>query len=217
MKVFRINSKVVFVFVFAACLGAAWAKDERSIKELTAALVALGPDVDPAEAAQLSLTAHTMSRDLARQYRVVLNPPFQNFLINVGVRQRGYCAHYVRDIGTRMREFRFKTLVLHWGATDAGGPDESNCIVVTAVNQPFLDGILLDAWRRAGRLFWCPVKKDVEYEVERDTHLNHLAGYPHTGVTSWKEDLKETAWLQPSKAEPKASPTPAVAQGARPE
>jgi hypothetical protein len=156
------------------------------------ALAALAPDVDPGEAELLSMTAHTTSRSLAREYRIVLNPEFQNFLINIGLRQRGFCAHFARDIGTRLKTLKLKTLVLHWGAAFAGTSGEDNCLVVTARNQPFQDGILLDGWRRAGRLFWCAVRKDHEYEVEQH--------YGHSGITAWKEDVHETAWLQDYRA-----------------
>jgi hypothetical protein len=59
---------------------------------------------------------------------------------------------------------------------------------VTARNQPFKDGIILDGWRRAGRLFWCPVIKDDEYEVEQH--------YGHSGITAWKENMPWSEWLQ---------------------
>jgi hypothetical protein len=180
--------RLVFIIAFALCVGAVWARDERSIKDLTEALVALAPDVDPGEAELLSVTAHTTSRSLAHEYRIVLNPEFQNFLINIGLRQRGYCAHFARDIGARLKTLKLKTLVLHWGAAYARTSGEDNCLVVTARNQPFQDGILLDGWRRAGRLFWSPVKKDYEYEVQQH--------YGHSGITAWKEDRQETAWLQ---------------------
>jgi hypothetical protein len=179
---------LVFIFAFAVCVGPAWARDERSINDLSKALAALGPDVDPGEAELLSVTAHTTSRSLAREYRIVLNPEFQNFLINIGLRQRGYCAHFARDIGTRLKTLKLKTLVLHWGAAFAGTSGEDNCLVVTARNQPFQDGIILDGWRRAGRLFWCAVREDHEYEVQQH--------YGHSGITAWKEDVHETAWLQ---------------------
>ncbi len=72
--------------------------------------------VDPHEAELLSLTAHTMSRRLAREYGVTWDPAIHNFLIHIGAKQRGICADYTRDIGARLKEFHFKTLVLHWGA-----------------------------------------------------------------------------------------------------
>lgn len=183
------------MIVFGLCASAVWAKDERSIKKLRDALVALAPDVDPAEAELLSVTAHTTSRDLARKYRLVWTPIFQNLLIHMGKRERGYCGHYTRDIGERLKELKLKTLLLHWGAAFAGTIDENNCLVVTARNQPFEDGIVLDGWRRGGRLFWSALKKDSEYDsgVDAQWRASRHGAY---GVTAWKEDPLYTAWLQ---------------------
>jgi hypothetical protein len=194
-RILSTKSIAVLIFVLALSAITASARDEGSIKDLRKALIALSPDVDPREAELLSATAHTMSRQLAREYGVTLFPGFQNFLVNVGAREKGFCAHYTRDIGTRLKEFRFKTLVLHWGAAYAKLNDENNALVVTARGQPFQDGIVLDAWRRAGRLWWSPVKKDYDYEVRHGISLNRLSA-EHSGVTAWKEDLQETAWLQ---------------------
>jgi hypothetical protein len=75
---------------------------------------------------------------------------------------------------------------------------------VTARNQRFEDGILIDGWRRAGRLFWCPVIKDDEYEMEQH--------YGHSGITMWKENMKWSAWLQSS---PTAEEKPKTASASR--
>jgi len=103
------------------------------------------------------VTAHTTARKLARDYHVVLNPEFsQAFLVNVGAE-----TWLVRPLGTgyrhALKELKLRTLVLHWGVAYDHTSSENNCLVVTARNQPFTDGIILDGWRRAGRLFWCPV------------------------------------------------------------
>ena len=199
---------IVFIIAFSLCVNAVSARDERSIKKLHDALAALAPDVDPGEAEMLSVTAHTASRDCAREYGLVWTPIFQNLLIHMGKRQRGYCGHYARDIGERLKELKLKTLVLHWGAAFAGTDDESNCLVVTACNQPFEDGIVIDGWRQAGRLFWSAVKKDHEYDLAQDASLRRtrsselfraqrLDHQPdHYGITTWKEDPLYTAWLQ---------------------
>jgi hypothetical protein len=177
-----------FIVIFLLLVDAAVARDERSIKDLSKALTALAPDVDLSEAELLSVTAHTTARSLSREYRVVLNPEFTVFLVNIGMRKRGWCGHWTRDIGARLKELKLKTLVLHWGEAYPGTSSENNCLVVTARNQPFQDGIIIDGWRRAGRLFWCAVRKDDEYELEQH--------YGHSGITAWKEDALYTAWLQ---------------------
>jgi hypothetical protein len=189
---------VVFIVALGVCINAVWARDERSIKKLRDALVALAPDVDPGEAELVSVTAHTTSRSLAREYRLVWCAGFQNILINTGRRQRGFCGHYTRDIGERLKELKLKTLVLHWGGAFAGTMDENNGLVITALNQPFEDGILLDGWRNGGRLFWCAVKSDSAYDL-----LLHPPRRPeppgHAGTTAWREDPLYTTWLQDYK------------------
>jgi len=180
--------RLFFIFAFLLLVHAATASDERSIKNLSKALAGLARDVDPAEAEQVSVTAHTIARKLKRDYRVVLNPEFTVFLVNIGMRKRGWCGHWAQDIGARLIELNLKTLVLHWGVAYDHTSSENNCLVVTARNQPFQDGIILDGWRRAGRLFWCPVIKDDEYEMEQH--------YGHSGITMWRENMEWSAWLQ---------------------
>jgi len=179
---------LLFIFAFLFVVSVAHASDERSIKDLAKALTGLASDVDPTEAQALSYTAHTTARRLKKEYRVVLNPEFTVFLYNVGLRKRGWCGHWAQDIGAELKKLEPKTLVLHWGEAYANTSSENNALVVTARNQRFEDGILLDGWRRAGRLFWCPVKKDDEYEVEQH--------YGHSGITLWKENMRWSAWLQ---------------------
>jgi hypothetical protein len=172
----KLIRSLIFIAAFLILANAAESRDEKSIKGFRDAIVALAPDVDPSEAQLLSVTAHITSRGLAREYRVVGPSVFQNVLIHIGVRQRGYCFQWARDIGARLKELRPKTLVLHWGAASAGTRLEHNCVVVTARGQLFRDGIIIDGWRNAGRLCWWPVSKDSSY--------------------AWKEDMRETAWLQ---------------------
>ena len=192
---------ILFVFAFLLVAGTVRGKDERSIKHLRDALVALAPDVDPAEAELCSVTAHTASRSLAREYRIAWCPAFQNLLIHMGKRERGYCGHYARDIGSRLKELKLKTLVLHWGEAYPNTTSENNALVVTARNQRFEDGIIVDGWRRAGRLLWCHVKEDHEYEVEQH--------YGHSGITMWRENMKWSAWLQEYQQESEQKPNTA--------
>ena len=115
MKMSKMLRRVIWIAVFVVLTHSAWARDERSIRDLSKALSGLACDVDPAEAEQISVIAHTTARSLARDYHVVLNPEFQAFLVNVGARKRGWCGHWAADIGAHLKELKPKTLVLHWG------------------------------------------------------------------------------------------------------
>jgi hypothetical protein len=185
----RIISALLLASTCLLCTSAALGMDEKSIQGFRDAIIKLGPNVDPAEAEAVAVTSHRTARHLAQDYRVVGPAVFQNFLIHIGARQRGFCWHWARDIGTQLKELRLKTLYLHWGAADAGTHLEHNVIVVTAPNQSFREGYIIDGWRNAGRLCWWPVTKDSSYV--------------------WKEDLQETAWLHDYElVQRKAPPVP---------
>ena len=198
---------VLAIFISACCVLQVWAQDEKSIADLRDALIALSPrTVDPREAELLSEAAHHASRQLAHEYGVTGDPAVHNYLIHIGVKKRGICADYTHDIGARLCDLRFRTLVLHWGTAWEKESDENNALIVTAVNQSFFEGIVLDGWRRSGRLFWVHVKDDAEYETGRHGFLGHLGGHARTGITAWKEDPQGTRSLQPPPAPRKPQP-----------
>jgi hypothetical protein len=168
-------SGLVVLVLFGSLAVPAKADDEKSINGFRDAIVGLGPDVDPDEAQLISETSHHTARRLQKEWRVSPISIFQNFLIHIGARDRGFCFHWAHDIGLELRKIPLKTLVLHWAEAYPGTHLEHNVVVVTAVGQPLSTGYIIDGWRASGRLLWWPVSKDE---------------YP------WKENPQVTAWLQ---------------------
>jgi hypothetical protein len=127
---------------------------------LRARLVALSPSVNPEEARRVVSIAYTTGRELAHKWQMGSSPTFHSFLINIGMRKEGYCFHFATELLLRLDAQKLQTLELHWGESDAGTDTEHNVIVVTARGQPFAQGIMLDNWRRSGRLLWGPLDGD---------------------------------------------------------
>lgn len=159
----------------------AQAGDAKSINRFRDAIVALSPTVDPAEAARVSEISHVTARRLQKEWRVVPPANFQNFLIHIGARERGFCFHWAHDIGAQLRKLPLETLELRWAEAHPNTRLEHNVVVVTALDQPLGSGYIIDGWRAAGRLLWWPVRKDE---------------YP------WKNNPAETAWLQNRGTDP---------------
>ncbi|HEX8279937.1 MAG TPA: hypothetical protein VF551_01055 [Chthoniobacterales bacterium] len=159
-----------FAFVLCVCASSATSEPlsreprpsgaDRDAAALAAELRALSPRVRPQEAQRLAEGAYASTRLLQREYKIAWHPLFQNFLVNAGVRERGLCYHWTEDLLERLRVLRLKTLVLRWGVARPGTLREHNCLVVTAAGQPFERGIVLDGWRRGGRLYWTHVARD---------------------------------------------------------
>ena len=137
--------------------------------QLRTKLAMLSPTVRVDEAEKLALRAYKTSRRLAREYRVVFTPALNNIHNNTRGRKRGLCYKLTENFLHDLDALKLETLELHWGEAFARTFSENNGVVVTAKGQPFGQGIVLDAWRYQGRLYWGPVRKDPE-------------GYP------WKEN-----------------------------
>lgn len=123
-------------------------------------LATLAPTVRQDEAGRVAFRAYDYSLQLAREYRVVRPAALHNILVNIGVRQRGLCYEWAEDLLAELQALDPVSLQLRWGVARAGTFREHNCVVVTARNQPFDQGVVLDAWRRSGRLVWRPVAAD---------------------------------------------------------
>jgi hypothetical protein len=136
------------------------------IAGLQFALTALHPQIQTNEAAQVATLAYKYPRQLAGEYRLVRPPLFHNLLINVRLKQRGLCYQWAEDLAARLQTLDLESLELHWGVAREGTLREHNTVVITAWNQPFTNGIVLDPWRRSGALVWTAVTNDTYAWVE---------------------------------------------------
>lgn len=131
---------------------------------LIARLVGLSPSVDPEEARRVVALTYTTGRELAKKWKMGSSPTIHSFLINIGAKKAGYCHHFATELMLRLDDLNLKTLEQHWGESDAGTQTEHNLIVITAKGQPFEQGIMLDNWRRSGRLLWGPLDGDPDHK-----------------------------------------------------
>jgi len=130
------------------------------VNALQTALIRLGPEVAAGEATQVARVAYDYPRELAMQYRLVRPPLWHNLLINLGLKQRGLCYQWAEDLEAKLQRMELQTLELHWGVANAGTFREHNVVVLTAAQQAFTTGILLDPWRHSGVLYWSAVARD---------------------------------------------------------
>jgi hypothetical protein len=132
-------------------------------------LTGLGYSVNRTEAAHAADTACSYSLELSKQYRVIRPAILHNVLVNTGIRTRGLCFQWADDLSAKLTTLNLQTLQVRRGVARLNTRREHSCVVLTALGQPFDQGIVLDAWRHSGRLFWCGVQEDkypwIEVEV----------------------------------------------------
>ena len=144
---------------------------EPSIQSLCQDIRSLSPSVDPHEARALADVALNRALDLADQYQVVKPASLHNVFVNLRLKERGLCYHFADDLLDRLRLVTLNTLDLHRVVSKPNARHEHNALAVSAKNRPLEEGILLDAWRHGGRLFWIRVPADKRYKWEPRTDL----------------------------------------------
>lgn len=133
---------------------------EASATALAERLQQLSPRVSPAEASLAAGTAHAYSLEMARDYRLVRPAFFHNVLVNTGLRSRGLCFQLADDLSAKLRSLDLQTIRLRRAIAREATRREHSSVVLTAPDQPFSEGIVLDAWRHSGHLFWGSVEHD---------------------------------------------------------
>jgi hypothetical protein len=135
-----------------------WSQSETTA--LREQIMSLGGRVDAGEAGFLAATAIQHPLALAQQYRAVRPPWLHNMLVNSGHRERGLCYHWANDLFVQLKERPLHSLDLHLAVAHMDTRREHNAVIVTARGQPFATGLVLDGWRRSGRLWSGPVVTD---------------------------------------------------------
>lgn len=138
----------------------------QDITALEQAMVALGDDVDPQEARRAARIAIEYSHQLAQEYEITGSPLMHNVLVNLGIRSRGLCKDWTRDLLLRLRQEDFDSLEFNWAIANYSHAFriEHSTVIVSAPGDGIAQGLVLDGWRNSGDLFWSPTLDDRDYQ-----------------------------------------------------
>jgi len=137
---------------------------EKKSKQLTQMLIELNKSIDPQEAQDFSLKSLYYAKKLAQNYKVVSPPLWHNVLVNIGLRDRGLCYEWSEDMLRYLLQQNYQTLRFFAVGANIGDYFEHNALVVTAKGEDYREGIVIDAWRNSGNLFFDKVTNDKKYE-----------------------------------------------------
>lgn len=135
-------------------------RQEAEVAVLAKNLCALSPRVDAKEARQAANVSIRYPLQLAGEWRVTPPAVFNNVLINWNIHPRGLCYQWADDLTAKLITLHLQTLELHRGIAYQYQLREHSSVVLTAPDQAFTNGIVLDAWRDCGRLHWAAVTTD---------------------------------------------------------
>ena len=166
MQVFRLAFAGLAMLVLAGC--GSYGVVEPSpdeVARLEAGLLALGPEIDPDEAARAARIAYSYTAVLAKQYEITDSPLIHNTKVNMGLRPRGLCWHWAEDLEKRLEAENFQSFDVLRAIANSENEwliDHSTALLAP-VGGGLDDAMVLDPWRFGGRLFWGTVPDDARY------------------------------------------------------
>jgi hypothetical protein len=136
----------------------------QNIQTLSQMIQNLSPTINKKEADKLAKESIYYAMHLANTYDLVAPPTFQNYLVNQNQRERGLCYHWVQDILAHLNKEEYPSLGIYKVVANKGEYfTEHHAISITARGKPFHQGIVLDAWRNSGIMFFSLIQQDTQY------------------------------------------------------
>ncbi len=132
---------------------------DKNVQKLSKEIASLSPTIDKDEALDIALFSTSYTKKLANSYKLVGFPKFQNFLINIGLRKKGYCYNYANDLAAALLRRGYKSVSIYRAAHKRFTYFEHNCVVITPKERNDI-GVILDGWRHAGKLYFDYMKSD---------------------------------------------------------
>ncbi len=153
-----------FILLFGGCAGQpelyTALQKERKLENLL-----LSINIDKEEAKDISKKAISYSLELAKEYELVKPPLYHNFLVNIGLKKRGLCWQFAYDLLDYLKKQNYKSVDFYIGGANINDYwSEHNVVVLTCKGCDFRQGVLLDAWRDSGNLFFSKLKEDKIYK-----------------------------------------------------
>jgi len=134
------------------------------IEALSHILVTLDTSIPKEEALQLSKEIFQKTEALTKEFEMTSPPWYHNFLVNIGLKEKGLCYHWSDALYTYFAHKPYHSFEFHlMGANIGEYWTEHNVMVVVAKDMPVEEGIVIDPWRESGRLYFSKVKEDTKY------------------------------------------------------
>jgi len=144
-----------------------FATSDDHVAALARAIMATGPGIDPEEAARAARISYEYPLELKQEWHATEPAILNNIAINLGMKPAGLCYQWAEAMYDRLSAEHFRTLdILRAISPDHGVHLEHNTAVIVAHGGALMDGILVDPWRYAGRLFWSKLPDDKRFAWE---------------------------------------------------
>ncbi|UPT77266.1 hypothetical protein MN086_09420 [Sulfurovum sp. XGS-02] len=137
---------------------------QTKIRDLSLLLQSMDSTIPQHEAMQLSKDVFHKTAQLTEAFEMTYPPQFHNFLVTVGIREKGLCYHWSDALYLYLSKKHYDSFEFHLIGANVGEYFfEHNALVVVAKGGKIKEGIIIDPWRESGKLYFSKVEDDPDY------------------------------------------------------
>ncbi len=156
-------AKLIPFFLLAFFLSACGNQPAINPDSLAIQLQTLDKKLDTKQAQLISKNVLTVSKEIKEEFDPLPFPWFNNFLVNIGLKEKGLCWEY-RDALLLKLKPKVAPLTLLPVVANIDKLNEHNAVVIASKDTKFQDTLLVDLWRKSGELYIIKVGDDRKYK-----------------------------------------------------
>ncbi len=156
-------AKLVSFFLLAFFLSACGNQPAINPDSLAIQLQNLDKRLDTKQAQLISKNVLTVSKEIKEEFDPLPFPWFNNFLVNIGLKEKGLCWEY-RDALLLKLKPKVAPLTLLPVVANIDKLNEHNAVVIASKDTKFQDTLLVDLWRKSGEPYIIKVGDDILYK-----------------------------------------------------
>ena len=163
---YKYSFKYLFlVFFLFGCSVKPVKVQQQEIVKLSILLQNLDKRIPKKETVLLSENIFDKTKKLTQEFELTKPALWHNFLVNVGIREKGLCYHWSDAFYVYFKEKNSAYFSFHLVGANIGEYfSEHNALVIMAKGKKNIEkGIIIDPWRDSGKLYFSIVYQDKKY------------------------------------------------------
>ncbi len=158
-----------FLFLLVGCTVKPILGPNYKIEELNSKLQALHKDIPYHKSTLLAQDIFRQTQILTKKFKLTSPPLWHNFLVNIGLREKGLCYHWSDALYVHLGQKNYEHFSFYLIGANIGKyfSEHNALLVVSKGAKSIKDGIVIDPWRESGKLYFTTIENDKSYVWKR--------------------------------------------------
>jgi len=156
---------LIVAFFLGGCAVTPVSPGQSDIDTLSRSLSLLDDSVPDKERVKLARDIFAKTAQLTKEFELTSPPLWHNTLVNIGIRKKGLCYHWSDALYNHLSPQGYEHYDFHLVGAHIGEYwFEHNALVIVKKGEKDIQkGIIIDAWRNSGKLYFSKVEDDEDY------------------------------------------------------